>query len=140
MKKAFAISVSIFAVITAVAVIGLIFFLNTPEYALLKIMNAYEKGGIEGLEPYVTGDAADTVEALEDLEEDDIIKLLINQIEQDTPDEAERTYSWETGTVLKGKDKASVSIDFKCGSIEDSIEIILTRKSNGWKISSVKLP
>ncbi len=64
MKKTFRI-IGCIVLILAVVTTGVrIYFIRTPEYALLQIKKDVKEEGVSGLEPHLTGDAKEKLQSI----------------------------------------------------------------------------
>lgn len=53
-----------------------IYFINTPEYTLMKIIEDVNALGIDGLNPYLTGDAREVVDIISLVAESKIVSSI----------------------------------------------------------------
>ena len=78
MKKA----ITIISVLVAILIIAGVFlgvaFLNSPEYALIKVAKDVKDSGIKGLENHLTEEAQKTVDAITTISESKLINSIIS--------------------------------------------------------------
>ena len=145
MKKAFLVTSSIVALI-AVTIIGMgVYITNTPEYALKEMIDDVNASGMDGLYPYLTGEARATMDAVSSVTGNGIFNTIvgfINQSEYVSVLKSEiQEIQWEVDDVLKSKDNASVILSFNYDDkLVGTIELSMVREDGEWKIDGLKFP
>jgi len=145
MKKALMIIGSIIVVFAIIITCVGFYFIQTPEYALMKISKDIKESGIDGLRPHLTEDAQetfDTVSAIADnklvssimglFDKNDYISILKSEI---------KTVQWNVEDIMKSSDNATVILAFNYDDhLIGTIEISMVRSEDGWKIDGLELP
>lgn len=145
MKKALIIIGSIFAVFAIIITCIGFYFIQTPEYALMKICKDIKASGIDGLRPHLTEDAqkaVDTVSAITDnklvssiiglFDKNDYISILKSEIQ---------AVQWDVKDIMKSSDNAAVILAFNYDNrLIGTIEISMVHSTDGWKIDGLELP
>ncbi len=144
LKKVAVIIIVIISIVSIIAVLGGIYFVNTPEYALMKMIDDIEKDGLNGLNPYLTGDAEKAVNAITEISENKLVNSIIEVFDRENKvsilkEKIQETH-WEVDDILKSNDKATVIVAFNYNDeMVGTIKLNLIR-NDGWKIDSLDFP
>lgn len=145
MKKALVIIGSIIAVLAIIITCVGLYFIQTPEYALMEITKDIKESGIDGLRPHLTEDvqeALDVVFAITEnklvssimglFEENDYISLLKSEIQD---------VQWDVEDIMQSNANAAVILAFNYDNrLIGTIEISMVHSGDGWKIDGLELP
>ena len=145
MKKALIIIGSIIAVFAIIITCVGFYFVQTPEYALMKMYKDIKESGIDGLRPHLTEEAQetfDTVSAITDnklvssiiglFDKNDYVSILKSEI---------KTVQWDVEDILKSSNNAAVILAFNYDDrLIGTIEVSVVRSEDGWKIDGLELP
>ena len=137
--------ISVVCVIVAIALIsgaGVLYVVNTPEYALKEMVSGIEECGIDALLPNLTDDAYKKIEPIISIAENSVIQSIISLIsDSDYASvliEKAKDVKWTVGDVLKNNKKASVTIQFNYDEkITGSIDLELVKEEKDWKINDL---
>ena len=128
---------------------GSYFLLHSPEYALLKIKKDIQESGVEGIEPYLTGDAQSMYDTYQSVYETYLMvkdNPLVGALLQGVADaenigilmEKISEVEWKMGDILKGNKQATVIIDVRYKSLfSGSIDVGMEYKEKKWWISDL---
>lgn len=129
---------------TAGVGLGVLIF-KSPEYALIQIQKDIQEYGIEGLEPYLTGDAKETWDGVEELSDNTIISSIFAFL--DIKDYVSLIKSelgeitWTAGDMLKGSDKCTVTLGFNYkDKVTGETTVTLSKIDGDWYISHFTFP
>jgi hypothetical protein len=145
MKKTLIVLV-IVLVLLALAVGGAaLFFFNSPQYAMMTILKDVKADGLEGLEPHLTGDAAEIVEKVTSISGNPLFATILGLFVQneylDILKSELHNVNWNVEDILKSSKRAQVVLSFDYqGEITGSINISMIRTKDGWKIDGVNSP
>ena len=118
--------------------------LSAPEYALASIAADMKKSGLDGLEPHLTGDARTAWELAGVIGGAPIVEPLLSALGEHYADDIRDGLSqieWELGEVLKGRDRAELTLNFRLPDrVSGSIPLTMVRMDGEWLISEVGLP
>lgn len=145
MKKAILI-ISMVVLLISVLVGGFVFhIMNTPEYVLKNIVEDVNASGMDGLSPYLTGEAKKTLDTFSFVGESDLfntIKGFINKNDYICILKSEiQEIEWGIDDILKSRKNAVVILSFNYEErLIGTIEISMIRKRGEWKINGIKFP
>lgn len=145
MKKTLIVLV-IVLVLLALAVGGAaLFFFNSPQYAMMTILKDVKADGLVGLEPHLTGDAAEIVEKVTSISGNPLFATILGLFVQneylDILKSELHNVNWNVEDILKSSKRAQVVLSFDYqGEITGSINISMIRTKDGWKIDGVNSP
>jgi len=145
MKKALIIIGSIIAVFAIIITCVGFHFVQTPEYALMKISKDIKESGIDGLRPHLTEDAQETFDTVSAIAENkfvssimglfdktDYISILKSEIQ---------AAQWDVEDIMKSNNNAAVILAFNYDDrLIGTIEISMVHSEDGWKIDGLELP
>lgn len=145
MKRVLLIIGSIVAVVAVTITFVGSYVINTPEYALMEIIEDVNASGIDGLRPHLTEDAQKAVDTVSSVagskfvgsimqlfNKDDYVSILKSEIQE---------IQWDVEDIMKSSDNAAVILSFNYDNrLAGTIEISMIRSEDGWKIDSLKLP
>ena len=107
-----------------------VYIVNTPEYALKTMIDDVNTSGMEGLEPHLTGEAKETIDAVSYIIDSNIFNTIMGFINQNDyvgilKSEIQEI-QWEVVDLLKSKESAAVILSFNyedklIGTIEISM-------------------
>ena len=125
----------------AVTCIG-IYFINTPEYALMKIVEDVDESGIDGLRPHLTNDAEEMVDTLSAIAENKLVSSIIEVFGKgDYADTLKSKVQWNIEDVMKGHNNAAVILAFNYENrLTGTIQLSMIRDDSGWKIDGFQFP
>ena len=137
--------ISVICVIVAIALIfgaGVLYVVNTPEYALKEMVSGMEEAGIDAILPKLTNEAYEKVEPVINIAENSVVQSIISLVsDSDYASiliEKAKDVKWTVGDVLKNNRKASVTVQFNYDEkIAGSIDLELVKEENGWKINDL---
>lgn len=145
MKKSVVVLVVILLLVAVAAGVFFVKFTHSPEYALKKTLSDFKENGYSGLRPHLSADVADGLDTIVSLGENKLIGGILSAVAgsdyaQELLNEASKI-DWKLGEVLRGNEKASVTVSF---SYEDrfsgSVDLEMTKEDGKWKISGMELP
>ena len=145
MKKAVLITTSIVALIAIIIACVGVYIVNTPEYALKKMIDDVNDSGIDGLYPYLTEDARETVDAVTSIAENDIFSFIMNITGKGNyanvlKSKIQET-QWGVKDVLRGKDNATVILSFDYDDkLVGTIKLYMCKEDGSWKIDKLSFP
>lgn len=144
MKKAILIIVAVVAVLAIALTCVSIYFVNTPEYTLMKMQKSVQEEGLEGLMPYLTEDAKTTLGTMGSLVDNNLVGSLMGLLGQEdylgTLKSELESVQWELNDILKSKNKATVTLNFQYDTkLAGTLEFVMIRQ-DGWKIDELKMP
>lgn len=137
--------ISVLCVVIALVLIagcGVLYFINTPEYALAKICTDIKEIGFDAVLPNLTDEAYKKVEPVIKIVNNNIVQSILSFISDndyasvliDKASEVE----WSVGDILKNNKKASVTIAFNYDDkIIGSIDLELKKIDGKWKINDL---
>ncbi len=142
MKK---VLISVLCVVIALILIagcGVLYVINTPEYALKKICADIRGTGFDAVMPNLTDEAYKKVEPIIKIVNNNIVKSILSLISDNDYAsvliEKAREVEWTVGDVLKNNKKASVTIGFNYNEqITGSIDLELLKIDGNWKINNL---
>lgn len=145
MKKILLRMFSVIALIAAGAVCAGIYFIHSPEYALMEIIDDVDSSGMDGLTPHLTQDARETVDAISAFTEQKTFSSIVGML--DKTDYAGilkaeiQEIRWEVEDVLKGRKSAEVVLAFNYkDKLIGTIGLSMIREEDEWKIDSLEFP
>lgn len=145
MKKAIVIISSIVLLLAVIAGgIGL-YIVNTPEYTLKTMIDDVNTSGMEGLEPYLTGNAKESLDTVSSITSSNLFNTIMGFINQNDyvgvlKSEIQEV-QWEVDDVLKSKENAAVVLSFNYeDKLVGTIEISMVREDGDWKIDGIEFP
>ncbi len=144
LKKVAVIIIVIISILSIVAILGGVYFISTPEYALMKMIDDIEEDGLNGLKPYLTGNAEKAVNTITEISENKIVNSIIEMFDKENKvsilkEKIQETH-WEVDDILKSNDKAIVIVAFNYNDeLVGTIKLNLIR-NDGWKIDSLDFP
>ncbi|MGN8945251.1 hypothetical protein ACTNEF_09140 [Bariatricus sp. HCP28S3_E4] len=145
MKKVRWIIISIVVLIVISITCAGIYFVNTPDYALMKIMKDVKESGMEGLSAHLTSNAQETLDTVSGITDNKLFTMVMGLLnENDYADVLKsklQETEWEIEDILKSSDKATVILSFNyderlIGTIEGS----MIKENGSWKIDGLKFP
>lgn len=144
-KKALIISVSVVLVLAILAVGGLIYYRNSPLYALQSMLDDLEKDGIDGLRPYLTEDAQKTYDSFVEVSENPIVKQILKWMDLEDGVDAFKNKSadieWEFVDILTSSQRADVYVRFNYqGDVKGMLELRMIKEEGEWKIDGFGIP
>lgn len=145
MKKVLLIIGSIVALVAVTITCVGSYVINTPEYALMEIIEDVNASGIDGLRPHLTEDAQKAVDTVSSVTEskfvssimwlfnkDDYVSVLKSEIQN---------IQWEVEDIMKSNENTAVILAFNYDNrLVGTIEISMIRSKDGWKIDIIKFP
>jgi hypothetical protein len=145
MKKTIIILVIILVLLAIAVGCAAVYFLSSPQFALLRILKDVKTEGLDGLEPHLTGDAAEVVETVRDITESPLASTILglfgNNGYLDLLKTELQNVTWNVEDVMKGKKQAQVVLSFDYeGEITGTIHLSMVRTGDGWKIDGIKSP
>lgn len=122
-----------------------IYFINTPEYTLIKIKNSVKESGIEGLDPYLTENAKKTINDILKISENKLIQITIGMFNKGNNvsvlKSKAKEIQWKLKDILKSKNSAIVVLSFNYKEyISGTFEIGMVRENGSWKVDNIELP
>ncbi len=145
MKKFLLRMLSVIALALAGAACAGIYFIHSPEYALLETIEDVNDSGIDGLMPHLTADAREAVDAVSVLTEQKTFSSIMGML--DKTDYAGilkskiQEIQWEVEDVLKGRKNAEVLLSFNYeNKLIGTIGLSMVREEKEWKIDSLEFP
>lgn len=145
MKKVVIIICSIILLL-AIIVSGLgIYIVNTPEYALMTMIDDVNASGMEGLESHLTGKAKKTIDTVSYVTDSSIFNTIMGFISQNDYVSVLKSeiqeIQWEVDDILKSKENAAVILSFNYkDKLIGTIEISMIRDEGKWKIDNIEFP
>lgn len=142
MKK---VLISVLCIVIVLAILaggGILYVINTPEYALAKICADVKETGFDAVLSNLTDEAYKKVEPVLKIANNNIVQSILSFISDDDYasiliDKASEV-EWVVGDVLKNSNKASVTIGFNYDAkIVGSIDIELVKTDGSWKINDL---
>ena len=145
MKKGGIIALVIILIIATVGGILLMNFLNSPEYALMKIGKDIEAQGIDGIYPHLTEEGQQAIDQINAVADNKIVGALVSLLglEDDIAIFKEKLsmMKWEVEDIMKSKTNAQVILDFQYSEqIEGTVEISMIKQDKEWKIDGIEMP
>lgn len=139
--------ISILVTVLAVClIVGVgLYFLNTPEYTLIKIKNSVKESGIEGLDPYLTENAKKTINDVLKISENKLVQITIGMFNKDDNisvlKSKAKEIQWKLKDILKSKNTAIVVLSFNYKEhISGTFEIGMVREKGSWKVDNIEFP
>ena len=137
----------IVSVILALAIVagGIIYYLNSPVYALLQIRKDLEREGIDGLRSHFTDDAEEFYDGLMNASDKWVVRQLLRRVGIDGFVDTFRYHSedmeWEFEDLLVGSSRADVYVSFNYDDdIKGTLELRLIKEDGQWKIDGFGIP
>lgn len=144
MKRTLITIFTLLAVLLAVLFFIYRWWITTPEYAIKQIVNDVESGGLDGLMPHLTVDAAKVVDSVASVVENPIVSGITSLFVDDKSAFVKENLSameWDIGDILKGEQKTDVIVKFTYNDDSSgSIRIFLINEDGEWKIDSIGIP
>lgn len=145
MKKALIIIGSIIAVFAIIIACLGFYFVQTPEYALMKMYKDIKESGFDGLRPHLTEEAQETFDAVSAITDNKLVSSIIGLFDKNDYisilKSEIQTVQWDVEDILKSSDDADVILAFNYDDrLIGTIEISMVRSENGWKIDGLELP
>lgn len=145
MKKTVLIIVSIVTLIVAIIIGGGIYIVNTPEYAIKKMIKDVNDSGLEGLYPYLTDEAKETIDTVSSITDNNIVNSIIGLVSQSEYINVLKSeiqeIQWEVKDVLKSKESATVILSFNYkDKLIGTIELSMIREDGDWRIDELAFP
>ena len=145
MKKVVIIISSVILLLGVISSVLGMYIVNTPEYALKTIMDDVNTSGMEGLEPHLTGEAKETIDAVSYITDSNIFNTIMGFIKQDdyvgVLKSEIQEIQWGVDDLLKSKESAAVILSFNYeDKLIGTIEISMIRDERKWKIDSIEFP
>lgn len=145
MKKKISVAVIIFLLLAVVAAGAGISIRNSPEYALLTMAKEVKASGMEGLEPYLTGEVLATVEQIDTLSENKVVGAISSILNAEHYMERLKTelvqMEWELDDIRKSSGQAQISLGFNYkDTLTGTISLTMVREDGEWKINGISLP
>lgn len=145
MKKARSIIISIVILIIVAITCGVIYVKSTPEYTLAKVVSEVKKSGMDGLRPYLTGDAQKAVDMISTITENELVSSILGLFNQNDSVSILKTKIQETQWDIQGVTKDSETAIFELAfnyddSLVGTIELSMIHTDDGWKIDGLGVP
>lgn len=124
--------------------VGVILFLGSPEYALIRVALDIDRSGIAGVRPHLTGEALRDFDAIEAITEDELVSAIIALFGQDDYMRLIKAHlpdmTWSLEGITKGEGTAEVLIAFEYRESFDGVLALTVSKPEGeWKISAFSI-
>lgn len=135
MKKKWLIPLCLLLLLAAVVFL----ILDSPEYALFRMVLQVQEEGFEAIIPCLTHDAYQKISPLLKVSENKIVQsilvLLPTEEYAGTLIEKAKEVEWTVGEFAKNRERATVTIGFNYqSSIIGSVDLELRRVSRNWMI------
>lgn len=152
MKKTVLLLIIVFLLVAIAIGCAALYFFNSPHYAMLRISRDVKANGLEGLEPHLTGNAANLIAKVTSLADNPLAGTILSLFVQNESLNVLNEYldilkselenvSWEIVDVMTGRKHAQVMLSFDYqGKVTGTINISMIRTDDGWKIDGVNSP
>ena len=145
MKKVRNIIICVIILILGIGVCTGVSVVRSPEYALMNIAKDVRTDGIDGLMPYLTGEAEDVVTAITSIAENKFLNTILSAFNKDDYvgilKSNIKKVSWEIDDILKGNKQANIVLAFNYeDKLVGTIEVSMVREDDEWKISGIEMP
>lgn len=146
-KKIRVILLGILAVLLTAGIIGGIVVVNTPHYALYQMSRDIKVSGIEGLKPYLAGDAKTTVDTIQAIAENDLLQSITSLFGNGENDYLSILKSrvgeikWSLDQLERTGDTAALTLRFDYdGKLVGTIDMSMEKLDGDWKITKIDMP
>ena len=143
-KKVLYIVIPILVVLIGAGGVFGVWFLNSPEYTLWKMSKDVAESGVDGLMPYLTDEAKETVNSITALVENPVAGAIIGFLGSGGDSDVVtklKEMDWELVDMLKGKGRADAVLGFNYNDqYKGQIEINMVQVNGEWKINGIQLP
>ena len=145
MKRIRILVAAIVLLILLVGAISIVTIISSPEYALAKMKSAIKEDGINGITPYLTGDAEAIVEKVISISDNSFLHSITSYLSDSKyfvrfVNELSEV-EWSIVEILRSRNSAKVNVSFNYSDkLEGVIELSLVREEHEWKIEKVSLP
>ena len=145
MKKVLLTVLIVLLVLALLAGLAAVWFYYSPYHAMILIQKDVMAEGVDGLMPYLTGDAEKLFNKVTSISENPLMVKLLNLVlHGDYLDilKAElQDVAWEVEDILLSSKHAQVMLSFDyLEEITGTINITMVRTDDGWKIDGFNSP
>ena len=145
MKKTIVILIIALLVLALAVGAAAMLFLTSPQYAMIQILKDVNAGGMDGLKPHLTGDAAALMEKVTTITENPLLSkvmgLFVKSEYLDVLKSELQNVTWNVEDVMKSSKRAQVMLSFNYqDEITGTINVSMIRTEDGWKIDGVNSP
>ena len=145
MKKALIIIGSIIVLLAIIITCFGLYFIQTPEYALMEITKDIKESGIEGLRPHLTKEAQERFDAVSAITENKLVNSILGLFDKNDYTSILKSeiqnVQWDVEDIMKSSDNATVILAFDYDNrLIGTIDISMVHTEDGWKIDGLALP
>lgn len=142
MKKTLIIICSTILILAVIVGGGMLYVINTPEYALAKLCDEVRDMGFDAVLPKLTDEACEKVAPVLKIINNNVVQSILAFLSDDDYSrilvEKASEIEWSVGDILKNNKKASVTIGFNyVDKIVGSIDLELLKIDGDWKINDL---
>lgn len=145
MKKVRDIVLFIIILVMGIGVCLGVSFTRSPEYALMNIAKDVKESGLDGLMPHLTGEAKETVKAINSISENKLLNTILSVLDKDDYVSVLKSnikkVEWKINDILKGNKQTDIVLTFNYeDKLVGTIGVTMLREHDVWKISGVEMP
>lgn len=121
---------------------AVLYIVNSPEYALLKMAGEIKTSGFEAIEKNLTEDAYNKLQPIREFMNNNFVRSIISLFSKEDYAsilmEKANEVDWTVDEIVKSRTKATVTIGFNYkDEFVGTVDLELCKEKNKWKINDL---